>query len=260
MQLGDKQPKGLGIWDYTIDRADTITISIFQWVPKSSGTSAKKGRTVARLRGTPEEFDALCAEAIDLCATLQNYCHGHVEPSVKVKIKGADVQITKSNDATFPTHQASLTRLTGRSSAKNYYNADQRSIAGIAKSLGVPVYRIKTWIKDHDLPCEVLTSCHKRINVADVIALAKSKPELFGGIDYKRLVAVLKDEALAEQCASLPNPPHGKWNKVRCIDTGEIYESTNEAAEAVDRDPEQIRAAIRGKRKSANMRWERVAC
>ncbi len=65
----------VGKWDYdgqcapasTQVRFDTFSVGIFQWLPKSRGKGLKRGKVVARVKGSTSDAEMVYAEAARTC-------------------------------------------------------------------------------------------------------------------------------------------------------------------------------------------------
>lgn len=68
----------------------------------------------------------------------------------------------------------------------------------VARELGVSKARVQHWVRRGDLPCRRV-SRNLVIYRDDLVALARRKPHLFGGIDEERLLWMLEDPLLVDQ-------------------------------------------------------------
>jgi hypothetical protein len=89
--------------------------------------------------------------------------------------------------------------------------------------------------------------------------LAREMPQVLGGYGADALFLLLEDRDLAEEvCRQCP----GFWGdkRIRCIETGRVYQSCSEAAEALHVDYTTISLAIKQRRpvRVLGLRFERV--
>jgi len=73
LNLGDGKPKPAGTWDFWgselfILSWETVSVGVFQWVPKSSGKGTKKSVVVKRLRDS--DRNRLIQDAVECCEVL----------------------------------------------------------------------------------------------------------------------------------------------------------------------------------------------
>jgi len=97
------------------------------------------------------------------------------------------------------------------------------------------------------------------IRRADVIDLARRRPELFGGVVVEQLAGLLEDHELAERIAR--EFPHRIWRRrpVRCRETGKVYPSMKAAADANFLVRQSITYALQSGGTAAGFHWELVS-
>lgn len=102
---------------------------------------------------------------------------------------------------------------------------------------------------------------HGAIVRASLVALAQDRSHLFAGCPREGLLALLRDEGLADQLtASYPRSravPRQR-RPVECIDTGEVFTSMRAAGRALHLDGSAVALAVREGRPAAGLRFRLV--
>jgi hypothetical protein len=112
------------------------------------------------------------------------------------------------------------------------------SANSLGRTLGISGDAVRYWLKlglEATRQSQMSNSPHYITNVA-VRRFARKRPELFGGLNRIDLYIALEDEKLVDFILeNYPNrnQPLKPPNRVRCIETGRIYNSYTEAGKAV---------------------------
>lgn len=93
---------------------------------------------------------------------------------------------------------------------------------------------------------------------SDIVAFAKSNPDLLGGINGERLFTLLEDEDLAGWIAQNFPRRRGTGKMVQAVESGRIYESVNAAAREVFATHQAIQSAIKTGGTCAGYHWKRI--
>ena len=128
----------------------------------------------------------------------------------------------------------------------------------IAHILGISLTTPLYWIQRGILPARQFHRSSRQpwfIRRADVVALARQRPELFGGIERGRLAQLLENERLADQITAEHHRRQNTPRRVRCVETGRLYRSTREAARAVFVARQLIQRAISTGRRAGGFHW-----
>jgi len=137
----------------------------------------------------------------------------------------------------------------------------------IAKTLGISVDTVRSWFranrknglkfyKQRQSRCSTKYTTSK--NIRD---FARLNPECFGGIDFVDLYILLEDLKLVEYITeNFPrrNKSAATPKKVRCIETGQIFNSQAEAAKAFFVTDSVIYGAVRYGYAANNHHFERI--
>jgi hypothetical protein len=130
---------------------------------------------------------------------------------------------------------------------------------GALERLGISGSNLFLWCSKGILPAYQPRPCTKRmVRRADVVALAKREPWRFGGCDEDALFELLEDRKLAERIATEYPFRATTRRRVRCLDTGEVFESVQAAAAAVPCDVTCIRRSARLGKEVLGRRYEYV--
>lgn len=138
----------------------------------------------------------------------------------------------------------------------------------IAKILGVGHSRIERWLQDglpHSRPRRregSQQSAVRYVRRAHLVAFAREKPEHFGGIPRGNLYMLLRNMELATSIAERfpvnPTMIRRRSIRVRCVETGQEYESLSAAAKAMFVTKQALDGAIARGGKSAGYHWEKI--
>ena len=94
---------------------------------------------------------------------------------------------------------------------------------------------------------------------SSICTLARTRPELFGGLSSAALTQLFDDPKLAKRVAELGLPKHQQRRPVLCVETGITYPSLSAAARAVYVTPKCISSALDDPTKtSASFTWRSV--
>lgn len=131
----------------------------------------------------------------------------------------------------------------------------------IAETLGVDASMPRRWIRSDGLPARQLHHGAWRpwyVRRSDLVALARRRPELFGGIERGRLVQLLENERLADVIAAAHPRRSNTPRRVRCVELGREFASIRDAARAVFVSRQLIQIAIRTGARAAGYHWVAV--
>ena len=103
---------------------------------------------------------------------------------------------------------------------------------GAAELLGCAATRVEAWLRRQRV-VEVLqprwVGQRRYIDRRSWRRLARELPEVLGGFSADALFLLLEDRELAESVAAAHPRPLGDW-RVRCVETGRVYQSCGAAA------------------------------
>ena len=131
--------------------------------------------------------------------------------------------------------------------------------------LGVSYTTVDRWvrrgyIRAHQFPCLEYRGIHPPVRYfkrSEVRAFAKRQPEFFAGVSRQNLFLLLEDERLADDIASRFPSRTGKDKvRVRCVETGRVFESCAAAAKVYRLSRNGIWLAAKKGHRAANYRWE----
>jgi hypothetical protein len=128
----------------------------------------------------------------------------------------------------------------------------------IAKTLGVASSMPRRWICSEGLPATQLHHGAWRpwyVRRSDLVALARRRPELFGGIEPGRLVQLLENERLADTIAAAHTRRANTPKRVHCVEMGRTFVSIRDAARTVFVSRQLIQIAIRTGARAAGYHW-----
>ncbi len=128
----------------------------------------------------------------------------------------------------------------------------------IAKTLGVANSMPRRWIRGEGLPAKQLHHGAWRpwyVRRCDLVALARRRPELFGGIGRGRLAQLLENEQLADAIAAAHTRRANTPKRVRCVESGRVFVSIRDAARTVFVSRQLIQIAIRTGARAAGYHW-----
>lgn len=102
----------------------------------------------------------------------------------------------------------------------------------IARTLGLSYQSPQYWIRKGWLPAtrfgEGRAWAHY-VKRSDLRQFARKHGRLLAGLDRGALAQLLEDEGLADRLSELP-PRHKGKTRVKCVETGQVYESLGDAA------------------------------
>lgn len=122
---------------------------------------------------------------------------------------------------------------------------DRWTMPGLARQLGIEPARVKRWAK-RGLSYYKVDWGHTGKSVitkAGVQEFARSRPDLLAGIDVEKLVRILDDRQLAEQCSSMPVKVLRR--EVQRLDTKKVYPSITAAKRSLGVYYKAIQSEIR---------------
>jgi hypothetical protein len=127
----------------------------------------------------------------------------------------------------------------------------------LARVLGVPHDRVRSWTRHHGLPYQKIHDSCYAIQTFEFTRWAASHLELIADIDRETLEWIGMPHAVL---AAMPPQRivRSARRPVRCLDTGEVFESVHEAGRRKFLSPKSISSAISRCGRSAGMRWQYV--
>ena len=133
---------------------------------------------------------------------------------------------------------------------------------GVASILGCPADRVVGWMA-RPVVRRILEP--RRIGVVLYVdragwrRLARQQPRILGGFPVERLYALLEDQELAERVAAVYPRQVGDY-RIRCLETGQVWASSEAAAAELHVTGSAIRLAIRKRRPvtSLGLTFERL--
>jgi hypothetical protein len=131
---------------------------------------------------------------------------------------------------------------------------------GLVKELmGISYFAVQRWIKEGWLPSvrfgEGRPHSH-HIKRSDLRALARQRPDLFGGQSEATLIQLLDNERLAEEIAAMNLPKPRQAIPVICVEQGRRYPSIGIAARSVYVTPQRLRAVVNTDCTAAGYHWK----
>jgi hypothetical protein len=118
---------------------------------------------------------------------------------------------------------------------------------GAGEILGCPGTRVEAWLKRKPI-AKILdpqwTGGTRYINRRSWRRLAKQMPRVLGGFSSDALFLLLEDRDLADAVAAAHPRPMGDW-RVRCVETGQIWQSCGAAARELHVSQAAVSLAIR---------------
>ena len=132
----------------------------------------------------------------------------------------------------------------------------------IAEILGINIRRVQEWLRRKQLPYRQSRKVGPRyVRRADLRELAANNPHLFAGISVERLDALIEDLDLSRRiAAAYPDRVNygaiQKPRRVRCVETGQVFDSISEASRAVYVRHQVITRALKNGWRAGGYRWE----
>jgi hypothetical protein len=118
---------------------------------------------------------------------------------------------------------------------------------GAGELLGCPGTRVEAWLRRKPI-ARILdpqtTGGTRYINRRSWRRLAKQMPRVLGGFSSDALFALLEDRDLADAIAAAHPHPMGDW-RVRCVETGQVWQSCGAAARELHVSQAAVSLAIR---------------
>jgi DNA-binding transcriptional MerR regulator len=157
-----------------------------------------------------------------------------------------------------------ITHVCARHGVSTVPNGDYVTTGYIADVLGISIRCVQEWLRHRLLPYKQSRRVGPRyVRRTDLRELAASKPHLFAGISIDRLNALIEDLDLAHRIAATypDRVNHGtihKPRRVRCVETGQVFNSISEASRAVYVRHQVITRALKNGWRAGGYRWEEV--
>lgn len=137
----------------------------------------------------------------------------------------------------------------------------------VAETLGISVDTVRSWFRPNRKNSlkfykQRQSRCSTKYTTTKSLRdFARANPQCFGGIDFIDLYILLEDIKLVEYITeNFPrrNKPACMPRKVRCVETGQIFDSQADAAKAFFVSETAIYTAIKHKRTANNHHFERI--
>ena len=148
-----------------------------------------------------------------------------------------------------------------RNQGSSYSVGEWITVAQAGLMLNGSSAMVRHWVRRGWLPARTFTAVSKPfsyVSRTDLRILARSRPELFGGLSQATLNEVLCDEALAEHLAANYPRRQAAPTPVRQVETGRRYPSIRAAALAAQVSYQAIQWALRTQRPIAGGHWQFV--
>jgi len=108
------------------------------------------------------------------------------------------------------------------------------SLSAVALMLDFKRSRVRHWTDEYGLEFVRGRNVNKSpiyVSRIELRRFARRKPHCFAGATRENLYMLLEDQDLADYISEHHNKPNtGSWQKVKCIETGQIFASITEAA------------------------------
>ena len=130
----------------------------------------------------------------------------------------------------------------------------------IARTLGLSYQSPQYWIRKGWLPATRFgegRAWSHYVKRSDLRQFARQHSRLLAGLDCGALTQLLEDEKLAEQLAEMP-PRHKGKTRVKCVETGRIYESFGDAARAAFVVQQRISRVVNTNKTANGYHWVTV--
>jgi hypothetical protein len=148
------------------------------------------------------------------------------------------------------THRAIQQRLIRMGHAARVRTGEWVTSGGAAEILGCPGTRVEAWLgRKHikEILRPVWRGKFRYVSRPAWRRLARQRPQALGGFDADRLFQLLEDRELAEQVANRYPRHRGDW-RIRCLESGQVWPSANQAAAELHVSQAAITIAIRQQR------------
>lgn len=198
-------------------------------------------KTLKTTRWTPEEKSALESLA------------GNVLPRMLV---GSYNRWAKKNGYPERTNKAIYSAL-GRRRLSRKAEGEWVTSSYIATVLGVSIDVPQRWAERNLIASRKNAgrSMVRYFRRTDILAFAKKRPDLLGGIASEKLFLLLEDEELAESIALAFPKRKGAGRMIKAVESGQVYPSVVAAAKEVFATRQGIHSAIRNNGTCAGFHW-----
>ena len=161
-------------------------------------------------------------------------------------------------DRTRTAIDVKIHRLTSHSYLSRKCTEDNFTVYELARGLGVPMDRIRTFVRNGILKPRKISRNQNAIKRKSAIDLVLNNSAHFANCDRDNLFWLLEDEKLVEQVKSSEASTRGFRRAVRCFapDGIKVYPSVKQAARANFVSHSAISESIARNGLSAGMRWE----
>ena len=110
------------------------------------------------------------------------------------------------------------------------------SLTAVATILGFNRQRVRHWTASYGLEFVKARNVYRSpvyVSRLELRRFARRKPHCFAGATRENLYMLLEDDNLADFISTHHKRPNkGTWQKVKCLETGQVFESITQAAKA----------------------------
>lgn len=132
-------------------------------------------------------------------------------------------------------------------------------ITDIARILGISCRTVKYWVNKKMFDTRKFTRALRSptyVMRSDFLAFARENPQRLAGCSFESLLAVLEDEDLARHISSNYKVRSNTKTRVRCVETGKVYNCVKDASADNFIDTSWISYAAKHGGTAAGYHWE----
>lgn len=132
-------------------------------------------------------------------------------------------------------------------------------VTDIARMLGISPRTVRYWVDKKMFNTSKLTAAVRSptyVMRSDFVAFAKKNPQRLAGCSFEKLLAVLEDEDLAKHISSNYKIRSNTKTRVRCVETGKVYDCVKDASIANFICTVRISYAVKHGGTAAGYHWE----
>lgn len=154
--------------------------------------------------------------------------------------------------------EVQIHRMTTHSHLSRKCTEDNFTVYELARGLGVPMERIRTFVRNGKLTPRKIARNQNAVKREDAIALVLNNAPIFANCDRDNLFWLLEDDTLVEKVKSSEPSTRGFRRAVRCYapDGVRVYSGVKQAARENFISHGCISQAIARGGMSAGMKWE----
>ena len=154
--------------------------------------------------------------------------------------------------------EVQIHRMTTHSHLSRKCTEDNFTVYELARGLGVPMERIRTFVRNGKLTPRKIARNQNAVKREDAIALVLNNAPIFANCDRDNLFWLLEDDTLVEKVKSSEPSTRGFRRAVRCYapDGVRVYSGVKQAARENFISHNCISQAIARGGMSAGMKWE----